>query len=145
MIKKECRGIYEAQLKLRDKLYYQDHKGYYNELSKKYRLDHSEQCKKMINIWRLKHPELTKAYDKKWRETHPDKMKTIRGRHNDKRRGLGFIPLNKPFSGSVRHHIDNNHFCYIPYKLHRSIPHCLKTGDGMTEINAKVFAWLNQA
>ena len=59
-----------------------------------------------------------------------------------KRRGLGFIELNKSFPNSHAHHIDINHILYIPAELHKSIYHNIWTKKGMIEINRKAFEWL---
>jgi hypothetical protein len=61
-----------------------------------------------------------------------------------KRRELGFIPLNNPFAGSVAHHIDKECVVYIPRELHVLVRHNVWTSKGMTEINDRVFEWLEQ-
>lgn len=63
-------------------------------------------------------------------------------RHSAKRKEMGFIPLNKQFTNSEGHHIDNKHVIFIPKKLHRLIPHNLNTGKGMYEINLNAFEFL---
>ena len=73
---------------------------------------------------------------RKWRKENPEKDKTSNRKHQSKRRGLGFIPLNKPFAGSQPHHIDKSFVIYIPKEIHASIPHNVWTGEGMDEINA---------
>lgn len=57
---------------------------------------------------------------------------------------MGFIPLNEPFEGSVRHHIDKEHIVYIPEELHTSVHHNVRTGKGMVEINNKVFQMVDE-
>jgi len=56
-----------------------------------------------------------------------------------KRRSFGFIPINEPFENCEGHHIDKEHIVYIPKELHKSIPHCLKTGYNMSRINILAF------
>jgi len=47
------------------------------------------------------------------------KAKYLKKIRNIKReKGLGFIPLNKPFPGSVAHHVDNQHVVHIPELIH---------------------------
>ena len=72
------------------------------------------------------------------------KGKEARKRLQTKRkRDLGFIPLNTPFSNSDGHHIDKQHVVYIPHDLHNSISHCLETGKNMEEINQIAMMYLN--
>jgi hypothetical protein len=59
-----------------------------------------------------------------------------------RRRGLGFIPINKPFKDSHGHHIDKECIVYIPEQLHTSISHNVWTGKGINDINAKTLDWL---
>jgi hypothetical protein len=107
------------------------------EWNKKYRQTHREQRRKSCNRWfSLKGKEWRRG----WNKNHPDSNR----KHCAKRRKLGFIPLNKSFSGSIAHHIDKIHVVYIPERLHTSIPHCVWTGQNMEEINGKVFKWLNE-
>jgi hypothetical protein len=75
---------------------------------------------------------------KMWGKKHPERTKM----KNAKRRELGFDPFNGRFIGSVAHHIDFECVIYIPRELHISIHHCVWTGQGMAEINDKVFEWL---
>lgn len=59
-----------------------------------------------------------------------------------RRRILGFIPLNKPFTGCEGHHIDNEQVIYIPKELHRSVYHRQSDGYGMAQINVLATSWL---
>lgn len=45
------------------------------------------------------------------------------------------IYLNKPFSGCHRHHLTQSLIACIPKELHGHIPHVLKSGKGMAEMN----------
>jgi hypothetical protein len=94
--------------------------------------------------WSKQHRESVTKRTKKWRLNHSEQFKEMQAKEASKRRGLGFIPLNEPFDGAVRHHIDKEHVVYIPEELHVSVSHCIWTGKGMEEINAKVFEWLKQ-
>lgn len=63
-------------------------------------------------------------------------------RHDAKRRTLGFVPLNEPSAGSEGHHVDNELVIHIPSNLHQSVWHCLRTGRGMSVINAEAYNFL---
>ena len=58
-----------------------------------------------------------------------------RARTEEKRRGLGYIPLNDRFIGSEGHHIDKEFVIYIPKEMHMSVRHNVHTGKGMEQIN----------
>jgi hypothetical protein len=59
-----------------------------------------------------------------------------------KRRLLGFVSLNKSFTGCEGHHVDNERVIYMPKELHRSIYHRQTDGRGMAEINAVAYNFL---
>jgi len=61
-----------------------------------------------------------------------------------RKRNLGFNPLNRPFFGSVGHHINNNDIIYMPEEIHRAIPHCVSTGKNMNMINQIAVLYLNK-
>lgn len=63
-------------------------------------------------------------------------------RHSSKHRELGFIPLNEPFLECEAHHIDFDHVIHMPAGAHQSHPHNIWTGEGMSEINALAFNFL---
>lgn len=75
------------------------------------------------------------GYWQKWRATHREEVRTYASKASHKRRLLGFIPLNEYFNGSEAHHLDKAYVIYIDKEVHRSIYHCLETGQGMEEIN----------
>ena len=77
-----------------------------------------------------------------WKKAHPKEYKMLSAKHTAKQRGLGYIPLNESFEGSIAHHMDKTHVAYIPKELHDSVPHSVRTGENMQEINDRVFAWL---
>lgn len=61
-----------------------------------------------------------------------------------RRRNMGFNPLNRPFFGSVGHHIDKNNIIYMPEEIHRTTPHCVGTGQNMNIINQIAVLYLNK-
>lgn len=83
--------------------------------------------------WNKNHPEVIRKASQKYRLTRRGKEVALHSRA--KRRELGFIPLNKPFAGSVAHHIDKEHVVFIPEEIHISIPHNVRTGRNMEKIN----------
>lgn len=67
----------------------------------------------------------------------------ISGRkHAAKRRLFGYVALNAPFVGCEGHHVDNEQVIHIPGALHQSIWHCLRTGQGMAQMNALAYNYL---
>lgn len=50
--------------------------------------------------------------------------------------------LNKPFKGCEGHHLTKSMVVFIPEKLHKHIKHNLKTGRGMSSINAVAIQYL---
>jgi len=122
--------------RIHTKRYRQKHKAriakYQEEYMKQYRKDNPEYMKQ----YRKDNPGCNDSeYNKQWRKDNPDKMREIYKRKANKRRDLGFNPLNKYFEGSEAHHINKNDIVYILKELHQSIPHCLKTGKNMDKIN----------
>jgi hypothetical protein len=65
--------------------------------------------------------------------------KKMRKRHNDRRKTLGFEPLNQWHEGYEIHHIDNKNVIYIPKNLHVKIRHGLHNIKGWERIN--LVAW----
>ena len=77
---------------------------------------------------------------KAWIKNHIERYRELERKKSSKRqRGLGFVPLNKPFEGSEAHHICPTFVIYIPKDMHRSIYHNVWTGKNMEEINQ--LAW----
>jgi hypothetical protein len=60
----------------------------------------------------------------------------------ERRRHLGFIPLNQESIGSQAHHLDSQHVVYVPKHIHRSMYHSLKDSESMEKINTKVYCSL---
>lgn len=111
--------------------------------------------KKRIKRWNEEHAERKKGLERIWETTHrerhrlenvriPESQRKITAKHHAKRRDLGFVLLNKPFNGSVGHHVDIEHVVHIPVELHKSVKHNVWTGENMNIINklAKEFAEL---
>ena len=114
-------------------IYNRLHPEEHRERSRKYRQEHPEQVKECIRKWMQEHPEEAREYARKWLQTPNGKAWTRK--KSAVRRELGFIALNDPFDGYEAHHIDEEHVIYMPVEIHQSIPHNLKTGEGMEEIN----------
>jgi hypothetical protein len=114
---------------------------------REYYQNNKEKMKMKAKEWTKNHPDKVKEImikaNKKYRQTHPEIVGIRDRKHRDKReRGLKYISLNEPFESSVGHHIDKLHVVYIPKELHLSVYHNVWTGQGMKEINFKVFKWL---
>jgi hypothetical protein len=109
---------------------------YYKKYDENYRQTHRKQHREFCRRWYLSLRGKKKRVE--WNKLHPEYEKE----HRAKRRKLGFIPLNELFENSQAHHIDFECVIYIPEQLHQSISHNVWTGQGMTEINDKVFEWL---
>ena len=73
-----------------------------------------------------------------------DKGRDAIRKQNSEHRQLGFKSLNKPFPGSVGHHIDEEYIIHIPEELHRSIKHSVRTGKGMEAINTIAFRYITE-
>ena len=136
-------------------IYRKEHSKEIKESDKKYRESHSEEIKEYLKQWRLENPEYLKEYNKNWLLEHLDCVKEYKKnwwltdngmlcKKNaiDKRRDLGFIPLNNHFDGGVWHHIDEEHVICIPEELHKSIWHNVRTGQGMEAINEIAFGYI---
>lgn len=147
--------------------YYKDNKEKILEQNKQYRLEHVEEISEYRKQYKLEHGEEIKGYLQNWNEENKEKMKEYRRENkeeftlkhaeylkteagkaamkkamNKRKRGLGFIPLNKPFPGSHAHHFNKEGVIYIPAELHRGVYHNVFTGKGMNEINRLAFDWL---
>lgn len=95
------------------KEYYQSHREQIAKRSKEYRQSH----KKEANSYQRSHRKQITKNQKKYTQT--DKGKVVHNRTQAKRyRDLGFNPLNKPFSGSVWHHINDRDVVAIPKEVH---------------------------
>lgn len=57
-------------------------------------------------------------------------------------REMGFNPLNNSFDNSEAHHLDKVNVVYIPYELHRAIPHSQDNNESMNKINVLAFDYM---
>ena len=151
------------------KLYYKEHRDERLASMRQYNKEHRDEIMAYQKQWNETHKSKKLAYDKRWYETHRDEILAhykkhrdkmlahekqwreqnkdrwheIAKKHNSKRkRGLGFVPLNKPFEGSEAHHICLTFVIYIPREMHKSIYHNVWTGKNMDKINALAFDYL---
>lgn len=60
-----------------------------------------------------------------------------------RREGLGFIPLNTPFRGCVRHHIDRNAVIFMDASVHAHYKHSLKKPKSMVLINSIAISYMD--
>ncbi len=60
-----------------------------------------------------------------------------------KREGLGFIPLNTPFRGCVRHNIDHDCVIFMDAGIHAHYKHSLKNPASMKIINSIAISYLD--
>ncbi len=112
---------------------------------------------KRARAWRKEHPTAKNKrrkgymtdYMREYRKTEQgleNIRTTVRKEQHRRHRDLPTDTiLNEHFEGSHLHHITPSVAVYIPEKLHRSVYHNLKTGEGMNEINSKAKKWLDNA
>lgn len=112
----------------------QAHPGYYA----KWRKEHPEYD---WNRWTREHPDWKREYDAAWWSTPNGQVLRNRHRWPDTPTGPMFF-LNEKSPGSHMHHVEERIGVFIPGELHRSVPHCLTTGEGMVEINELVANFL---
>ena len=62
---------------------------------------------------------------------------------SQRKRNMGFIPLNYHLPNHDGHHIDNEYVIYIPHDIHTSIYHNHNKPNTMVEINKIAFKYLN--
>jgi len=144
---KEYRNDYYAkhkeQIKIYYKRYYIDNKDNILKNAKQYQLENREQISQYRKGKYLEyqkqynktHSEKRRKLSRKWYINHPERIKEIAKKHDNKRRNLGFKPLNEYSKGLIAHHIDKTYIVYIPKEVHQNISHCLETGRNMEEIN----------
>ena len=107
------------------KKYYQDNKEEKKAYVRRYYEDNREECIKR---------------NKQYMSTLVGKA--IKAASKAKRKGLGFIPLNKYFEGYEGHHISENLVIYIPKVLHKAMGHCIWTWKNMEKINNLAIKYL---
>lgn len=126
--------------------YYHNHREQIIKSTGDWAKNHREQVNMIMrNYYRThkKDRERRKKHFEEWSKNHPKEMREFYKKHTHKRRrNLGFVPFNQLFNGAVAHHIDFECVVYIPEQLHKSVYHNIHTGQGMAEINDKVFEWL---
>ena len=105
------------------------------ECNKRYYQKHKKEINKKQHEYYLKNSGKLLKRQKQQRQKYPEKQRELHRKDHSKYRGLDFNPLNEPFKGCVAHHINTKDVIYIPNEMHRSIPHCLNTRQGMAEIN----------
>jgi hypothetical protein len=134
------------QIKTQHKIWEQKNRIWVNEYARnRYQLPEVKQRINKCNKAYCQRPEVKQHHNewaKKWNKLNPEKYKEHYNNLNCKRRELGHDYFNGRFEGSHGHHIDKETIIYIPKVLHNSIPHNVRTGKGMAEINDKVFEWL---
>lgn len=97
--------------------------------------------------YRLNNRDDIKVRQSEWLKTEAGKLSSTR--HKQKRRLLGFNPINDKFEGSEFHHLhidgdcnkDNSIGLFIPAELHKSIPHNHDNWKGMDEMNEAAVIW----
>jgi hypothetical protein len=69
--------------------------------------------------------------------------KLRRSEASAKNEGLGFIPLNTPFRGCVRHNIDHNAVIFMDASVHAHYKHSLKKPKSMVLINSIAISYMD--
>ena len=82
--------------------------------------------------------------NREWQKNNPEKMRVHWKRERDKRRNMGFNPLNEILDGieCEAHHINKEDVIYIPAIIHRRIKHSLKNNKNMEIINSIAYTFL---
>lgn len=163
--KKQYRKENAEKLKEYEKARYIKNKEYYKERNRKYAEEHKEKMREYGKKWREQNPDKYEEYHKQYREENNEVIKEKRRawaqtysgrlasvRHKQKRRSLGFSPINEKFENSEFHHLhvdfegnpDNAIGLFIPAELHKSVPHNPKTWKGMDEINSMAITWYRE-
>lgn len=116
-----------------------------SEKTKEWRHKNPEHARKLYRYneyrrqYRKNNMQKFREYNKKFRRRNKEKLRAF---WSLRRRNLGFIPLNEIFEGAEAHHIDYNYVIFLPKELHRSIYHCIFTGQNMEKINKVAFDFL---
>lgn len=120
--------------------------------SNDYYHSHKTHCSERFKIYLGMHRDRINTHKREYMRKHikTEAGKLVDKRHRDKRRNLGWEPINKWFEGSVGHHLrytndinsqNNNIGIYAPLELHKSISHNGNTGKNMAEINKLLLEW----
>jgi hypothetical protein len=96
-----------------------------------------------INIGKLCKEETKKKISEGNTGDKTSRWKGGYGAYLERRRGLGFIPLNKKFIGSEAHHLNKELVVYIPKLKHRKHygKHCVHKPETMVEVNTEALTW----
>ena len=137
----------KEKLKEQCKKWRKEHPDYLTEKQKEWRENNREHYKEYHEKYREENREILRIKNRAWLKT--DAGKKASTKHKQKRRELGFNPINERFDGSEFHHLhvdmegntDNAIGLFIPAELHKSIAHNHSTWAGMEEINAVAIDW----
>jgi hypothetical protein len=111
-----CRKCEKIRLNKYFKSRYWNNREKLLKINKIYTEKHKEQKSLYDKIYYQKNKIKIKKYNKTYRQSTIGKEQEIK--HQSKRRNLEFNPLNKPFEGSVFHHLTNKYGAYIPEYIH---------------------------
>ena len=145
-LKKEAKKEYMQEYNVKHKEQIKQYHGINKEVIKanvaKYYEENKEEKKEYNGQYYIDNKEKLVEQHKQYLKDNPDKISEMDKRKNARRRKLGFNPINEHFEGGEWHHINKNDVVCIPVELHRSVPHNLKTGKNMEEINDLVMEFM---
>ena len=152
------RNNHPKEAKESSRLNHQNHRNYDKKYNQSYHKTHKKQLSENAKVYRQNNKDYISEYMHKYFEQYRKILYANHKKRYDnpkyktrestlrfqtkRRRKLGFVPLNFPFTGSQAHHIDKTHIVYISKELHQSIRHNVWTGKNMSLINKKAFEWL---
>ena len=138
--KKLYREAHRDEILASMRQYYKEHRDEKLASVKQYYKEHRDGISAYKKQWYEQNKEKEKQRVKIWVENHREQRRESEKKNKSKRkRGLDFVPLNKPFKGSEAHHICATFVIYIPKDMHRSIKHSVLRWKNMEEINK--LAW----
>lgn len=111
------------------------------EKQREYTKMHSKENRNRVTEWQKTHPKQRNANRRRWYRNHLEKVKE----NSNRRRNMGFIPLNKPIENIEcdAHHINENHILYIPKEIHKQ-SHNLKDRESIAKVNGDFLIWLGK-
>lgn len=122
---------------------------------KQYYLDNAEFLRGKAKDYRDSNKKYYSDYNKQYREDKKDEIFLRRKQYREDNQEMIRVRkceryrnhktdliLNSWFPDSNLHHIEEGVGIYVPVGLHLSVHHVLKSGEGMWEINRKVFEWI---
>jgi len=118
----------------------------WKEYQKNWYQKNREKWKEYQKEYYQKNREKYLQYQKEWQNKNCEKIREVWRNHYHRRKRdyPTSIILNDYFEGSHLHHLTPWVAIYIPQEMHKSIPHNLRTGKNMYEINRKALDfWLN--